>query len=71
MKNDIIKGLISVANSLDSKGFGKEADQLDRIMRKFSQQQSIMSGADVAQADPDDLFLDTGATVGDLQNLLK
>lgn len=37
MKNDILKGLISVANSLDSKGFGKEADQLDRIMRKIAQ----------------------------------
>lgn len=37
MNNDIVKGLIRVANSLDSKGFGKEADQLDRIMRKLSQ----------------------------------
>lgn len=37
MKNDIVKGLISVANSLDSKGFGKEADQLDRIMRKIAE----------------------------------
>lgn len=71
MKNDIIKGLISVANSLDSKGFGKEADQLDRIMRKFSQQQSVTSGADAASADPGDLFLDTGATVGQFQDLLK
>jgi len=43
MKNDIIKGLISVANSLDAKGFGKEADQLDRIMRKFSQDENQMS----------------------------
>lgn len=37
MNKKIISDLIKVANSLDSKGFGKEADQLDRIIRKIAQ----------------------------------
>ena len=33
----MIKDLIKVANSLDSKGFTKEADELDLIIRKLAQ----------------------------------
>jgi hypothetical protein len=33
----MLKDLIKVSNSLDSKGFRKEADELDRIIRKLAQ----------------------------------
>lgn len=36
----MIKNLISLANSLDSKGLVKEADHLDRIIRKYSEDAS-------------------------------
>ena len=39
----MIKNLIKVANSLDSKGFAKEADELDRIIRKLAQQAVIVN----------------------------
>ena len=35
----MLKDLIKVSNSLDSKGFRKEADELDRIIRKLAQEE--------------------------------
>lgn len=34
--NKVIKELIKIANKLDSRGLGKEADMLDNIIRKYS-----------------------------------
>jgi len=44
----MIRDLIKVANSLDSKGFVKEADELDRIIRKLAQQAEIVNYTIVA-----------------------
>lgn len=37
----MIKDLIKLANKLDNKGLGKEADQLDRIIKKIAQQNYV------------------------------